>query len=143
MPSEVVNPARGTTLSHATAVAPTVFTAIAQVVSIDSIPRGVGTRETKHLGSSADTFAPTIIKNGALSGKLLYDPKGTSHLILEGLMITPALDKWKVVFNDATNGPTTYISDGILTNFSPTGIEVEANLEADFEIQLSGAVAVT
>jgi hypothetical protein len=78
-----------------------------------------------------------------MSGKVLYDPKGTSHAALEALLTTPTLEKWKVLFADLANGPSTAAFDGVLTKFEATGMEVEANLEADFTIKVSGFVTMT
>lgn len=143
MVTAAVNPARGTTLSRGTPYGSPVYAAIAQIVSLDGPDRKVGTRETTILTSTSKTFDPTIFDGGELSGQLLYDPKCDSHAVLEGLLTTPSRDKWKIVFNDATNGPTTATFDAILTGFKPTGIEVEANLMADFTLKISGTVAIT
>ena len=137
---EVVNPALGTALKHGIAA---VYTTIAQVISLDGPSREVGTRETTTLSSTAKTYAPTIPDSGEVSGQLAYDPKGTSHTILEGLIKTPVADQeWEIAFADATNGPTMAQFLGILTKFAPTGIEVEANLLADFTIKVSGLVTI-
>ena len=145
MSAEVVNPAKGTTLSYSPGTGTPTYTVIAQIVSIDKVERKVGTRDTKSLGSTADTYAPTIVKNGTVAGQLLYDPKGASQALLEGISQSPPAVNplWKVTYNDATNGPTYHAFSGILTEFSSTGIEVEANLLADFEIQISGLVTST
>jgi hypothetical protein len=135
---EVVNPAKGTQLKHGVA---SVYTAIAQVVSLDGPSAEVGTRETTHLTSTAKTYAHTILDSGEVSGQLEFDPKGTSHAILLGLLSTPLSDvQWQMLFADATNGPSTATFVGVLTKFAPTGIEVEANLLADFTIKISGGV---
>ena len=140
MSTEVVNPARGTTLSRSPGVGTPTFIVLAQILSIDKVERKIGTRDTKILTSTADTYAPTIVKNGTIAGQLLYDPKGTTQAVLEAAISSPSLDTWKVSYNDSTNGPSSHTFQGVLTEFSPTGIEVEANLMGDFEVQISGLV---
>lgn len=121
----------------------TVYTVLAQVVSLDGPSREVGTRETSILTSTTKTFAPTLLDNGEVSGKLLYDPKSDSHVTLDALIASQLVtgEPWKLTFADAS--ATTYGFLGVFTKFAPTGIEIEANLEADFAIKISGPITIT
>ena len=141
MAAEIVNPAKGTLFKHGTPYSSPVYTTVAQIVSLDGPEREVGTRETTIITSTVKTYAPTIPDNGEVTGKLLYDPKGTTHAVLETLIATPSLEKWEFLLPDTTG--TTLAFDGILTKFAPTGLEVEANLEADFTVKVSGPVVLT
>lgn len=129
------NPALGTLLKLSIA---SVLTTVGLDLSLDGPSMEVGTRETTYLGSAAKTFKPTIPDGGEVSGTLLYDPQEPSHLAMFNLIWAPALSSWSMVFQDV--GPTTFAFQGILTKFSPTGIEVESNLEAEFTIKVSGVV---
>jgi hypothetical protein len=135
----VVNPAQGTTLAHGVTG---VYTALAQVVSLDGPSTEIGTRETTHLGSGVvKTFAPTLVDNGTVSGQIEFDPKSDTHAYLVTVSQTPvANDQWKMTFADNHTGASTATFVGHLTKLAPTGIETEANLLADFEIKISGAV---
>lgn len=139
MAASVPNPAHNTTLSHYSGIAVNgSFVAIGLIVSIDGPGREVGTRDTTVLTSSVETCAPTIVHNGEVSGKLLWDPKSTDQLPLETAIGTPSLDSWKITLAD--NAATTGSFSGVLTGFAPTGIEVESNLESTFKIKVSGAI---
>ena len=139
MAAELVNPARGTVLQIGSPYSAPSYSSIAQIVSLDGPSREIGTRETTILTSTSKTYAPTIFDGGEVTGKLLYDPTGSTHSTLETIMAgSGSLLKWKVIFNDSASTSKTF--DGIFTQFQPTGIEVEANLEADFTIKVSGAI---
>lgn len=131
-------PAKGTILQLSIS---STYTTVAQNVSLDGPDSEVGTRDTTHLLSTAKTFAPTIPDGGTVSGTLLYDPRDTTHDALFGLIWAPAVSLWKLTFADT--GQTTFAFNGILTKLTPTGIEVEANLEASFEIKVSGVITET
>ena len=145
--SAVVNPARGTVLSQGTLSGSTwSYTAVALITKLSGPKQKVGTRETTILTSTSKTIAATIpdLTDG-VSGTLLLDPQSTTHLALQTLVNSPPLApiNWTIVFNDATNGPTTATFAGVLTEFSVGDIEVEGNLEADFTIAISGLITWT
>jgi hypothetical protein len=48
---------------------------------------------------------------------------------------------WNLIFADT--GAGTFSFSGILTKFATTGMEVEANLEAQITIKITGAVTFT
>ena len=129
-----VNPGKGTVLSHGVT---TTYTNVAQRVSLDGPEMEVGKADTTHLDSSCKTSRPTIADPGELSGKLWYDPQDAIHKLLFGFIGTTSnTEEFKLVFADATNGPTTWAFNAWLSKFKPTGMEVESNLEADFTLQL-------
>lgn len=139
-------------MPHTTAVVPgkgtllqvsisSVFTTVAQRVSLDGPDRSVGTAETTTLDSTAKTFRATIVDNGTVGGKLYFDPQDATHLYLIGLVDTPGMASWKLTVPDAD--ATVFAFSGILTKLKMTGMEVEGNLEAEFEIKISGAVTHT
>lgn len=130
-----VNPGNGTLLQCTISA---VLTTVAQRVKLDGPELTVGTAETTNLDSTVKTYRPTIPDSGKISGTLQYDPQDATHLFLFGLYSSPATNAMAMVFSDV--GPTTFSFTGILTKLKPTGMEVESNLEAEFEIQITGAV---
>ena len=135
MSHPAVNPALGTLLKVTIS---STLTTVAQRVKLDGPELTVGTAETTNLDSTVKTYRPTIPDSGKISGTLQYDPQDSTHSFLFGLYSTPATNAMALVFADT--GPTTFTFTGILTKLKPTGIEVESNLEAEFEIQITGAV---
>lgn len=130
------NPAKGTLLK---ATISSVLTTVAQRLSLDGPSMEVGQAETTDLDSGAwKTYRPTIADGGEVSGTLLYDPADTTHAFLFTQIGAPTVIVWNIVFADAA--PTTFSFSGFLTKLAPTGIEVEANLEAEFAIKVTGAV---
>lgn len=140
----VVNPALGTTFSHGVTG---VYTAIAQVVSIDGPESEVGTRETTNLSSTAKTYAKTLFDGGEPELELELDPKCDSHALLIGLFYgnTQAQngEQWQMGFQDTVNGPSKATFLGIITGMGPTGIEAEANLLSSFKLKITGTVVWT
>jgi hypothetical protein len=118
-----------------------VLTAVGQRVSIDGPEMSVGTAETTNLDSAWKTFRPTIPDGGTLSGTLQYDPKDTGHTFLFTLISSPPQggNAMTLDFEDGSIAAFT----GILTKLKPTGMEVEGNVEAEFEIKVSGAITIT
>jgi hypothetical protein len=145
MPSPVVNPALGTKLYHGVAGTPITYTAISQVVSIDGPESEMGTRETHNLDSTAKTYATTLFDGGEVSLDIQYDPKCTTHAILQGLFFgkTQLADGelWKIVFADVVNGPSTAAFKAIIINLGPNKMEPENNLMASMKIKISGDVS--
>jgi hypothetical protein len=135
----VVNPALGTILK---ATIGSSLTALAQVLSIDGPSMEQGTRETTHLGTvSWKTFAGTISDGGEISATILFDPADSTHAAMITAITTTVAFVWNLIFADT--GAGTFSFSGILTKFATTGMEVEANLEAQITIKITGAVTFT
>ena len=139
--SAKVNPGLGTVLKATYGTPTPSLQPIAQRVKLDGPELTVGTAETTNLDSTVKTYRPTIPDSGKISGTLQYDPQDTSHLALFALYTTPATNAMALAFADTSS--TVFNFTGILTKLKPTGIEVESNLEAEFEIQITGAVTHT
>lgn len=141
MAAPVVNAAFGTTIAHGVTGT---YTALLQVVSLDGPSSEMGTRETTHLTSanSAKTYAKTLFDGGEVSGQLEIDPKGDTHSVWLALFYSNTQvtngEQWQMTFVDAGVSKATFL--GILTKFNVTGVEMEANLLADFTIKISGVV---
>ena len=127
-----VNPGKGTLLAHGVS---SVYTTIGQRVSLDGPEMEVVKADTTHLDSANKTSRPAIADPGTMSGKLWYDPQDTIHKLLFGFVGTTSnSEQFKLTFADAS--PTIWTFNAWLSKWKATGIEVESNLEADFEIQL-------
>lgn len=142
----VVNPALGTQIAHG-AGSPVVYTAIAQVASIDGPESETGTRETTNLSSTSKTYAKTLFDGGEFSVELQFDPKSDTHATLMTLFYgkSQAVDGelWQLTFADVTNGPSTAKFKAIITKLGPSGIEPESNLMANMSLKISGDVVWT
>ncbi len=111
---------------------------IAQVTEVEAPGSSVEVRDTTDLSMPMRAFRPAVVDPGKLTGKLFYDPSDANHAIMINRVRTPAsaLDEFKLVY--VSDGLTTHAEiefKGFFTKFHPTGIVVEGNIEADFEIQ--------
>jgi hypothetical protein len=136
----------GTLLQFGTGASPGPYTyaTIAQRISLDGPDRSVAAVDTSHLDSTAKTNRPSRMPdNGTVSGTLLWNPADTQHLAIEALIATPAMGHWQLVFNDGSGSPNRPAKqfDGTLTKWKTTGIEVDSNVEVEFEIKVSGTIA--
>lgn len=135
-------PAKGTLLQLKIAGT---FTTIGQRVSLDGPDAQLGIRNPTHLDSSYVAKRPTLPDLGKMSGKLLFDPNDTVHPVMRAKVFSPpaAPDDFKLIFADGFTTPASEVFKGYVTKFTPTGIEVEANLEADFEIEITDSYTFT
>ncbi len=132
-----VNPGLGTLLAHGIA---TVYTTIAQRVSIEGPDWKVGEADITVLSDTVKKFRPTIAESGEVDLKIYYDPAAATHSLLTGFMLAPTSEQWRITFADSV--PSKYTFTGFLTGFKPTGMTVEGNLEADVKIRIDGLITV-
>lgn len=133
-----VTPGLGTKLQLSIS---SVFTDIAQVVSISGPNWTVGSSPTTHLGSTAQTSRPTLPDGGEVTFQILYWAGETTHAALTTLAATPVISSWKEVFADT--GAAVWAFDGYLTAFQPTGMTAEETVVADVTIKLNGIPTIT
>jgi hypothetical protein len=116
------------------------LTAIAQVVELDGPACTTGVKETINLGSTSITKRAQLPDGGTISGTLQYDPTDTTQVFLTGLITTwpQSVSAWEMIWPAAISGTHMVSFSGILTKFQPKGMNQEDNLEADFEITISG-----
>lgn len=112
----------------------TVFTAIAQVISLDGPEADAQTTEVDTL-DNATAGIPYMstgrTEPGEISGELFFDPVLAGHRALTDLLTTPAEQHYKLVFADALStewpftgaglkgpGPKVALGDGLKASFS-------------------------
>lgn len=121
----------------------TVFTELALVTEFDGPAVMVAPVETTHLTSATHTYRPSKIPNpDKITGKMLFDPNdvSTQQLIVTRMTTSGLVDSFKIVFNDILTTHGTCAFSGFFTKLALTGIKVEENVEADFEIQITSAL---
>ena len=116
----------------------TVYTKIAQVVSLDGPGLSVATADSTDLDSTGFEFCPTLTDSGSVSGELKYDPGQTTHQSLQTLILNPSVESWKIILTDT--GTTEIQFDGVLDEFQPTGITADGLVKASFNIKINGSV---
>lgn len=141
--------AKGTELQITTAGSTLAFTVVGQVVSIDAPGMKVGKRDVTHLGSVTKEYEATIGDPQEFKGTLLYHPGDAGAVIFQGRVTTVAQttvagsslvvggDTFKVVFPTTTK---LFQFQGVVTEFTPKGGDVEAGWMADFAIQPTRAI---
>ena len=85
-----------------------------------------------------------LVDSGTWSLKLYYNPADTSHQFLLTNLVTPSATsarKWTLTLADGT----TWASIGYVTDFKPSGLDVQdtSNIVADVTITRSGAITIT
>ena len=116
----------------------TVFTAVAQIISIDLPKFASETYEADTIDNSnaGIPHKPTGRTEGdSLGFELFFDPALTGHKALLSLLTTPALQSWKVKFSDS--GPTIWPFVG--AGFSLGGkMDLKDGVKAQCSIKLDG-----
>lgn len=131
MSAELLVPGLGTTLS--TSPDGVTYTAVGDVLEIDSLSLKMGDVDTFNLASTLKTKRPTLLEQPELSVKLQYDPRGTSHTAL----FTAFTAKTTEYFQIGVNGGGTGLKctfQGYLSEFEVSGMTAEGNVEADLKI---------
>jgi hypothetical protein len=116
-------------------------TALAGLLTLEGPELERGTVETTNMATTgAKTYRYEILYDGGtVSGTAEFDPQETTHQAWLALLTGGTSGSFLVVFPDTT----TYGFTGLLTKFSPGGMEEDENLSFDFEIKVSGEITVT
>jgi hypothetical protein len=139
-----VVPGLGTSLQIGSAPVSPVYSTIAHRVSIDGPDTKVGTAEQTHLDSVAKEFRPTLPEGGDVSMTIWYDPNSSGHETLTGLVTTPAVLPFRLVFADGKTVANAMITfSAMLTNFKVHGMDEEGNLSADVTFKITGLPVYT
>lgn len=115
-----------------------VFTAVAQVISIDQSGAESETFEATTLDTSGagKEYAQTgYTEGGNLSFELFYDPALAGHQAISDLLTTPADQNWKVIFADAGTTEYPFTGAGLGMDFS---VAMNDGLKASVNIKLDG-----
>lgn len=116
------------------------FTTIGQRVSLNPPDVQVKIVETTDLDSTYVEKKPSIPDLGKLSGTLFYDPADSTHAAMRARVVAPpaAIDEFKLNWTgDGNTTPASETVKGWLTKFTPTNVEREGYVQAEFEIDLS------
>jgi len=115
-----------------------VYTAVAQIISIDLPEAEAETYEADTLDSSGAGIPHKSTgrsEGGSCSGELFYDPALAGHKALTELIRSPQAENWKVVFAD--DGSSEWAFAGAGFSFGGT-VALNDGLKANFSIKLDG-----
>jgi hypothetical protein len=117
----------------------TVMTAMAQVVELEGPGLAVGIKPTSNLGSTSIQKRGQLPDGGTVSGTLQFDPTDVTQTFMTTLIQTwpQPLTAGQITFPMVT-GTHKVTFNSILTKFKIKGMNQEDNLEADFELEISG-----
>ena len=129
---------KGTVLSQELG---TVYTAVAQVISLDLPDMESETFESDTL-DNANAGIPYSstgrTEGGSLSGELFFDPALVGHLALLALLTAPGAENWKITFADVATSIWTFAAAG----FSFGGaVALADGLKGTFSVKLDGIPA--
>ncbi len=125
---------KGTIFSTATMAAPTVFTAIANVVDVSDPKAQIAHVETTNYSSTDKEFIPGMLDNGQLTLKLNYAEPSYSAII--------ALLKVTSMFQITKADGSTLAFAGFIDSMSGTN-PIDNRLEQDVSIKVTGTVTYT
>jgi hypothetical protein len=133
-------PGEGTLLQMGDGAGTEVFTTIGQRVSIEGPETTVEAVEKTNLDSTMKEYRPSKVPDpGTLSMTIQYDPANVGHTSLKTRSRTPTVNNYRLVFNNETTTRPHMQFAAFVTSFNPTGMEVEENLQAEVEFQVTGA----
>lgn len=130
---------KGTALQQELA---TVFTAVAQIISMDGPEQEAETYEADTLdnASAGIPYKPTgRTEGGSLSGEMFLDPALAGHTHFMALLTTPQSENYKLVFANAVATEWPFAGAGF--SISPT-VALADGLKASFNIKLDGMVTL-
>lgn len=140
---EVV-PGEGTLLKMKIAAA---FVDVGQVVDMDPPEVGVNAVETTHLASTVHTRRASRLPDPkTFSFTLNFDPNDSAmHLVIidRVKVVSGTDDEFEIWFNDGNTTRAKLGFTGFFTKAKPAGVEVESNLTAECEVQLTSLVTTT
>ena len=117
-----------------------VFTAVAQIISLDGPEAETETYESDTLdntGSGIPYDETGRTEGGSQSGELFFDPVLAGHQAITDLLTTPAGCNWKQIFADTATTEWPFAGAGI--SFGPR-VALNDGLKASFSIKLDGIV---
>ena len=142
MPTQAI-PAYGTLLKKGDGGAPETFSTVVEVTEIDLPEITLKTEDaTSHDSGGWTEVIGTLLSGGKLSGKVNWRPTDPTHDETTGILSTilnRTKGNWKMVL---PNSLKTFSFPALLTKFK--GLPpVDGKLEAEFELEISGAVTVS
>lgn len=132
---------KGTVLSFTVGGSTAAFTAVAQIRSIDGPGMTMNTREVTHLLSATKEYEATIGDPQEFKLSILYDASDPGAVALQTRTTTPSTvlggDTFKIIFPTTTK---VFQFQGVVTEFSPKGGDVEGTWMADVGIRPTRAI---
>ncbi len=121
------------------------FTLISNVTSIEGIGGGTVTaQKTSALNSTVHTYRATIKDPDEVSVSMWYDPTDSVHKFIRNWNDTPTNGPYnmQVIFNTgAANSNAVF--NTVITKFTDSATDVEANLLAEWTAKITGATTWT
>ena len=100
--------------------------------------------KTTALSSAVHTYRATIKDPDEVSISIWYDPTDTVHKFLRNWCDTPTNGPYNLQVIESTgNTNSNAIFNTVITKFSPSTPDVEANLTADLTFKITGATIWT
>lgn len=121
----------------------TVFTAIAQVISMDKDDMSNETYEADTLDNAAAgiPYKPTgRTEGGNFSFELFLDPALTIHKNILATLTTPVKTQWQLTFSDAT--PTIWTWDAAGLSVAGPKVALKEGVKASVKMKLDGMVTL-
>jgi hypothetical protein len=119
----------------------TTYTAVGQIRSLDAPGMTMNTREVTHLTSATKEYEATIGDPQELKLSLLYDATDQGAVYMQTLTTTPSTilggQSFKIIFPTTTKF---FGFQGVVTEFSPKGGDVEGTWIADVGIRATRAI---
>lgn len=113
------------------------LTAIANLISVSGPDSSVPEVENTTLGADSKQYRPgKIPEAGTIDCSIYFDPADSGHQELLALAKTPATVSWQITWSDGS----TLDWEGFLTSISFSGMEDEADLQADISVRITGQI---
>jgi hypothetical protein len=132
---------KGSVLKVTLSSASTTLTAVGQIRSIDAPGMTMNTREVTHLTSATKEYEATIGDPQEFKLSLLYDASDAGAVRLQALTTTPSTvlggETFAIVYPTTTKF---FLFQGVVTEFSPKGGDVEGTWMADVGIRPTRAI---
>ena len=115
------------------------MTAIAQVVELEGPGLAVGIKDISNLGSTSLQKRGQLPDGGSVSGTLQFDSLDTTHVFMTTLIQTWPQPPTACEITFPMIASTENVAfNAILKKFALKGMNQEDNLEADFELEITG-----
>lgn len=119
------------------------FVAISQNVEINGPSAEMGTREVTHLDSAAREFRATIVDNGELTGRCLYDPNNQAQAYFQGRASGTTYASTGEIFKLIYSTTTKFEQfNGVPTRWAGAGMTVDDTVVKEWGIKISGLVTL-
>lgn len=143
MSAPVVNPSLGIVLKYGTTTGgTTTYTDVGLLIALSGPQQKVETRDISTLADAINKKTSSILDSGMVTGTVQYDPKSDPHTAMRTAFLAGGTHPFEIVLPDAA---ATVISFSAVINEWGTIKQNDRtkNLEADFSLDVSGAITFT